>query len=1122
MFLTSRGGPLTGLETLALQGLPIDSLLLTRENQRQLHGLAGNAMTSTVVGAAILSALIVGYSAFEGNGEGFQKTPHQISREVFDLGNASDNEVRTLDFSPPHIKTTSELCKMAKESARLCVCEGQTNTTSRPLYQCKACEHTACRKCRGVPAHDYVPMKIDYSRTSPTLFALALKEALPMRVKIGGSNELMGKIKCLNRNTGLSNEEFDKYLKALGTACSTEHRYHSVHRSHEWTATYESPYSKLKLVLSQGKAVWYLYAKPDRQEPVRSMIRHLLDRPVVRISVDSDDILHGAWEYCIPVWSSANLTIRGKGELIASWESQLGLQSPELIDKKVWSHLEIKAKNDLEDDSILDFDVGGIYQLLPDCGTACASLHKRILGPGFVAQNPPLFFFLDPERIGDPADDQFVFSEDNRRLAFGDIRQVVGRLESSWRQSHDLLKDVKCERLGRWERCYAELQPYSPTLELDAATYTFPSEVIPAPALDSSTTNGADQMPKALDCHSAVSTVLSCKVPLESSEDVGWKEGPWALVSQTKQKQTFANFAWLLERIKTLEGFKNDWKGIDLPSAFQQCQTCSPQEPEMKWKRNVTGKGPSITPYEDVKQSSTFECAYKTRPTVFQTYTKIDGGHTNQESGVTFMGRIEVTMNALTLGHRALAKLKARFGTHDVSLEWRLDTKHDATAKESLPAFTLKNNKGDQEATHIFTIPTNNGMAASAIQLRKEQQRSLKWMLSQESQDAPAFREQEIEEEVHSSLGWRAEARARQNKTVRGGVLADEVGYGKTAISLALIDAQHSAAATSAQTCRRGLISIKATLILVPKTLMSQWKEEIDKFLGKKYKVLVINSIFDLNKLTIAELESEDIILACWGLSNSKAYMEILAMFSGLPDCHVSCGHESWLECAYPRISAHVEELKTTPLGTFTTSLQKKLADTLEDSEFIERVPHDGKGRLKGAKYAAQAKAETTVDKAVNTKPSLRSASEYGKKFNPNGSVEMSDMRCPLLQIFHFNRIIIDEFIYIKEKDYSFAKSLHANYRWILSGTPALDDFADVKRIASFLGINLGVDDDALEILMPHNIKAIRKNRTRKRIVSNYLGRSLTIRRGGRVPGSHWSTYSRLALATTIPCPGVP
>ncbi|CAD6583745.1 MAG: hypothetical protein ASARMPRED_001491 [Alectoria sarmentosa] len=49
----------SGREVIALQGLPVDELLLTRESQRELFDLAGTTMTSTVVGEALLSAMTV-------------------------------------------------------------------------------------------------------------------------------------------------------------------------------------------------------------------------------------------------------------------------------------------------------------------------------------------------------------------------------------------------------------------------------------------------------------------------------------------------------------------------------------------------------------------------------------------------------------------------------------------------------------------------------------------------------------------------------------------------------------------------------------------------------------------------------------------------------------------------------------------------------------------------------------------------------------------------------------------------------------------------------------------------------------------------------------------------------
>ena len=56
---------MVGLEALSLQGLPVDQLLLTRETEANLANLAGNAMSTTVVGATILSALVVGKSLLQ-------------------------------------------------------------------------------------------------------------------------------------------------------------------------------------------------------------------------------------------------------------------------------------------------------------------------------------------------------------------------------------------------------------------------------------------------------------------------------------------------------------------------------------------------------------------------------------------------------------------------------------------------------------------------------------------------------------------------------------------------------------------------------------------------------------------------------------------------------------------------------------------------------------------------------------------------------------------------------------------------------------------------------------------------------------------------------------------------
>jgi hypothetical protein len=70
-----------------------------------------------------------------------------------------------------------------------------------------------------------------------------------------------------------------------------------------------------------------------------------------------------------------------------------------------------------------------------------------------------------------------------------------------------------------------------------------------------------------------------------------------------------------------------------------------------------------------------------------------------------------------------------------------------------------------------------------------------------------------------------------------------------------------------------------------------------------------------------------------------------------------------------------------------------------------------------------------------------------------------------------FRRVIADEFTYLEKKGLASLLRLSACHKWILSGTPPVDDFTAIKRlavfyktnnsIAAFMGVHLGTTDDA-------------------------------------------------------------
>jgi N12 class adenine-specific DNA methylase len=57
-----------------------------------------------------------------------------------------------------------------------------------------------------------------------------------------------------------------------------------------------------------------------------------------------------------------------------------------------------------------------------------------------------------------------------------------------------------------------------------------------------------------------------------------------------------------------------------------------------------------------------------------------------------------------------------------------------------------------------------------------------------------------------------------------------------------------------------GFVPTKATLVIVPSHLMSQWPKEITKFLGNK-QVCVINTMANFNKLTVEMVQKADIVV---------------------------------------------------------------------------------------------------------------------------------------------------------------------------------------------------------------------------------------------------------------------
>lgn len=189
-------------------------------------------------------------------------------------------------------------------------------------------------------------------------------------------------------------------------------------------------------------------------------------------------------------------------------------------------------------------------------------------------------------------------------------------------------------------------------------------------------------------------------------------------------------------------------------------------------------------------------------------------------------------------------------------------------------------------------------------------------MIKQESVTVEPFVEEEVSEAIITSLGWRAEGRVRREVFVRGGVLADQVGYGKTAITLALIDCTQKA--IGKEVAKRdeifGKVITKATLIIVPPHLTRQWGSEVKKFTGSSaFKVIVVSTMSDWNKQTIETITEADVVIIASNLLKSEAYMDGLSALSAAGDLPKTAGRymETCLDKIGKGLKKQVELLRT-------------------------------------------------------------------------------------------------------------------------------------------------------------------------------------------------------------------
>ena len=456
---------MVGLEALSLQGLPIDELLLTRETEDNLADLAGNAMSSTVVGTCMMAALILGKEMLDASGakiedEDVMEVDQEAPAKVEDVGSHVQGEKqlvgKPLDLSTTTNCSLSELLTLAERSARLCECEGRRGVTTRVIRRCVDCGSTSCEKCGGRPEHNMQELQFGTDvppRVHPSEFEKFFTSTFPMCLSLSGvkKSQLDKLWEKLSVEDDKEEAFWPKWRNAVAEATNSEFRFVELKRQEVWSAVYRSPMGSLELALHPKQPEWRLFARAKDSESASSNLRKVLESTAVARLICKRDtsgvakpgagLLEGQWEFALPHRTDLRLTIAGvesedeetRPSLVPSWESKLGLQADEFKEKRVYSQLRISVDEDSAESSVLERDIAGLYTLFDRCGTANSGLHKKEPTADEI-DLPSLYFFLDPLRCADPKEDPYVFSISKIRYEFGESRPVICALDPKWRQ----------------------------------------------------------------------------------------------------------------------------------------------------------------------------------------------------------------------------------------------------------------------------------------------------------------------------------------------------------------------------------------------------------------------------------------------------------------------------------------------------------------------------------------------------------------------------------------------------------------------------------------------------------------------------------------------------------------
>ncbi|ETS81597.1 hypothetical protein PFICI_06599 [Pestalotiopsis fici W106-1] len=453
-FISNQSRFVTGREYLQLQGLPVQSLSLSRETTDQLKNLAGNAMTTTVVGAIFLSAIM---AMHKHNGPAMRHGfPHISDLDETFKGPLSslprfrlvptDHE-QDLSFDPSGYvnATTGEILALTKRIRPYCFCTGTAMYSSAILWKCQTCDTIRCGNCKGNPKHDYAKLDLVPEAFGQEAAKLMLMKHFP-QVLCGMFPSNVARA-CLSKLRGCWCNESD-HIVVTSLLCNAVFYFDGVHLSETVSICYGSqPGFKVKIMIDAESITWYLFIDPhsdvaemlaptlvEASRPDQAFDRHsreyfpspervrdflLRGRPVSRAQIADEDLpslpMHQQW---LP-WNFFQPSRMVNGSQVYNQRVLVTKEEKSLTIDRLPEEDEDQCVTDRLAEGICE-SLYGTWEQKPNCDVAENSLYVQHQNNG-----EDLFLFKDPSRIGPAELDAFVLSKNPRLMQWHEHREVL-------------------------------------------------------------------------------------------------------------------------------------------------------------------------------------------------------------------------------------------------------------------------------------------------------------------------------------------------------------------------------------------------------------------------------------------------------------------------------------------------------------------------------------------------------------------------------------------------------------------------------------------------------------------------------------------------------------------------